>query len=257
MQRVFEHEASFADDLADEAAGIAMDVFRRDVQVSWKADRTPVTQADTLIETSIRSRLAEAFPDDRVLGEEEGGEEGPGRVWIVDPIDGTRNFAAGIQIWSTLIALMIDGEPVMSVVSAPALGERYAAVRGGGATMNGEPIHVSAVAAIEDAQLVFGDVEEWLGTPTEDRVRALQRRAVRSRGFGDFWGHMLVARGSMEVMIEPTLSIWDWAALVPVVTEAGGRLTQIDGSTPAHGGSVVSSNRLVHDEVLRLLADGP
>ena len=244
---------AFANELADEADEIAMGTFRRDVEVTWKADSTPVTQADMMIESTIRKRLADAFPDDRVLGEEEGGEQGPGRVWVVDPIDGTRNFASGIQIWSTLIALVVDHEPLMGVVSAPALGERYEAVRGGGATMNGEPIHVSSVAAIDEGGLVTGDIEEWFGTPMDVRMRELEVRAKRRRGFGDFWGHMLVARGAMEIMVEPSLSIWDWAALVPVVTEAGGRLSQVDGSSLAHGGSIVTTNGHLHDDVVKLL----
>jgi histidinol-phosphatase len=251
---VFEEELSFAHHLADEAAEMAMGVFRRDVQVSWKADLSPVTQADTQIESAMRERLARAFPQDRVLGEEEGGEEGPGRVWVVDPIDGTRNFAAGIQIWSTLLALVVDHEPVMGMVSAPALGERYAAVRGGGVTLNEEPIHVSEIASIDEAAVTTGDVEMWFGTPMDDRMRELESRAVRRRGFGDFWGHMLVARGSMEIMVEPALAIWDWAALVPVVTEAGGHLTQVDGSALAHGGSIVTTNGYLHDDVVKLLS---
>lgn len=250
---MFEPELSFAHRLTDEAAEIALGVFRRDVRVTWKADLTPVTQADTQIESVIRARLAEAYPQDRVLGEEEGGEEGPGRVWVVDPIDGTRNFAAGIQIWSTLVALVVDHEPVMSVVSAPALGERYAATRGGGATMNGEPIHVSEIGSIDEAAVTTGDVETWFGTPMDERMRELESRAVRRRGFGDFWGHMLVARGSMDIMVEPALAIWDWAALVPVVTEAGGRLTQVDGTGLAHGGSIVTTNGHLHDDVVKLL----
>lgn len=250
---MFGPESVFANELADEAAEIAMGVFRRDVEVTWKEDLTPVTQADTTIESTIRKRLAETFPDDGVLGEEEGGEEGPGRIWIIDPIDGTRNFAAGIQIWSTLVALVVDHDPVMSVVSAPALGERYEAVRDGGSTLNGEPIHVSSVSAIEEAGVVTGDIEEWFGTPMEARMRSLESRAKRRRGFGDFWGHMLVARGAMEMMVEPSLAIWDWAALVPVVTEAGGRLSQVDGSPPQHGGSVVTTNGHLHDGVVTLL----
>jgi histidinol-phosphatase len=253
MAGVLERELAFANELADEATEIAMGVFRRDVEVTWKADLTPVTQADTQIESTIRKRLAEAFPDDAVLGEEQGGEEGIGRIWVIDPIDGTRNFASGIQIWSTLIALVVDREPVMGVVSAPALGERYQAVRGAGATMNGESIHVSDVGSLADAGVTTGDVQAWFGTPMDDRMRALESRAKRRRGFGDFWGHVLVARGSMDVMIEPTVNIWDWAALVPVVTEAGGRLSQVDGSPLVHGGSILTTNGRLHDQAVELL----
>jgi histidinol-phosphatase len=253
MRDVFEYELDFANELADEAAGIAMGVFHGDVQVSWKADATPVTQADTTVESTIRERLASSFPDDGVLGEEEGGTQAEGRVWVIDPIDGTRNFASGIQIWSTLIALVVDHEPVMSVVSAPALGERYTARQGAGAHLNGQPIHVSSVGSIEEAGVVTGDIETWFGSPMDARLRELESRAKRRRGFGDFWGHMLVARGAMEVMVEPALAVWDWAALVPVVTGAGGSLSQIDGSPLVHGGSIVTTNGILHDDVVRLL----
>jgi histidinol-phosphatase len=254
MRRVWEQELGCANELADRAAEIAMGIFRRDVEVTIKPDRTPVTQADTSIESMIRSALADSYPSDRVLGEEEGGEEGPGRLWVIDPIDGTKNFADGIQIWSTLIALVIDGVPVMSVVSAPALGERYVAAWGGGATLNGEPIHVSSVEALEDAHVITGDVEAWYGTDTGARLQAVETRARRRRGFGDFWGHMLVARGSADVMLEPELSVWDFAALVPVVEAAGGRCTQVDGSPLAHKGSILTTNGALHDAMLSALA---
>ena len=250
---MFARELAFAHELADEAADIAMGVFRGDVRITWKSDATPVTQADTTIEATIRARLAAAFPDDRVLGEEEGGSESFGRMWVIDPIDGTQNFASGIQIWSTLIALVVDHEPMMGVVSAPALGERYAAVRGAGASLNGEPVHVSDVGSIDEAGVVTGDIEAWFDTPMEPRLRELESRARRQRGFGDFWGHMLVARGAMEIMVEPALAIWDWASLVPIVTEAGGRLSQVDGTPLVHGGSIVTTNGHIHDDVVELL----
>lgn len=119
--------------------------------------------------------------------------------------------------------------------------------------MNGEPILVSEIGSIDEAAVTTGDVETWFGTPMDERMRELESRAVRRRGFGDFWGHMLVARGSMEIMVEPALAIWDWAALVPVVTEAGGRLTQVDGTGLAHGGSIVTTNGHLHDDVVKLL----
>jgi histidinol-phosphatase len=251
---VFSGELAFANETADRAAEIAMGVFRGDVRVSMKPDRTPVTQADLAIEAMVRERVAAAFPGDHVIGEEEGGEQASGRVWIVDPIDGTRNFADGIQIWATLLALMVDGEVRLGLASAPALGERYSAMRGRGATMNGEPIHVSEVAAIDDAAILTGDVESWYGTEMDLRLRRLESRGRRRRGFGDFWGHMLVARGSAEVMVEPSLSIWDYAPLVPIVEEAGGRVTQTDGSAPAHGGSLLSTNGRLHAEAVAILA---
>jgi len=213
----------------------------------------PVTEADLAIEAMIREELGRRFPGDAVRGEEGGIEGSSNRMWIVDPIDGTRNFAAGIQIWANLLALKVGDDYVMGLVNAPALGERYAATRGGGATWNGRPMRVSDVATIADGMVVLGDLEAWGGTPRGDRLMRLIRDAKRNRGFGDFWGHMLVSRGAAEVMIEPELSEWDLAPLVVIVTEAGGRVTQVDGSAPAHGGSLVSSNGSVHAEVLSAL----
>ena len=250
---VFEHELAFANGLADRAADIGLGLFLGDgLEVRHKADRTVVTQADTSIETMVRTQLAAAFPDDHVLGEEEGGDSvSSGRLWIVDPIDATANYARGIPIWATLIALQVDGEVVLGVVGAPAIGERYEAVRAGGARLNGRPIRVSDVDDIAEAQLFHGGAT-WL---TNGGALQLIAGAARSRGFGDFWGHTLVARGAGEAMIEPELRLWDYAAFQIVVEEAGGRVTQLDGSPTRDGGSVVSSNGRLHDEILVRLAD--
>jgi histidinol-phosphatase len=148
----------------------------------------------------------------------------------------------------------VDGEYVVGLANAPALGERYAATKGGGATWNGREIRVSDIRVTAQGMVVLGDLEAWAGTPRGDRLMRLIRGAKRNRGFGDFWGHMLVARGAAEVMIEPSLAEWDFASLAVIVTEAGGRVTQVDGSPPVHGGSLVSSNDLVHDEVLAALS---
>jgi len=252
---VFDDELSFANEIADEAAEIALSFFHGEFEVRTKPDQSPVTEADLAVEKMVRERLAGRFPADAVRGEE-GGLSGEGeRTWIVDPIDGTANFAGRIPIWSTLLALQAGDELVMGVVSAPALGERYAAASGGGATRNGRPIHVSDAATIEGSMLCYGDVEEWLvDDDARPGFRELVRRSRRTRGFGDFWGHMLVASGRLEIMVEPELSIWDYAPLAVIVAEAGGRVTQIDGGPLAHGGSCVSTNGAVHDEVLRILA---
>jgi histidinol-phosphatase len=252
---VYETEHALAMDLADRAAEIAMTVFRGDVDVRLKADLTPVTRADTDVEAMVRERLAEAFPEDHVLGEEEGGDTAAeGRMWIVDPIDATANFARGIPIWATLIALRVDGDLVLGVVSAPALGERYDALRGAGARCNGRPIHVSEIEDLAAAQLLFAGVENWWPATRWPGVLETLAHAHRTRGLGDFWGHMLVARGSGEAMVEPQLSLWDFAALVPIVEEAGGRVTAIDGGALEHGGSVLSTNGRLHDELIRRCA---
>jgi histidinol-phosphatase len=253
---VFEHELAFANGLADRAADIGMGLFLGDgLEIRHKADRTVVTQADTSIEAMVREQVAAAFPDDHVLGEEEGGDDrAEGRVWIVDPIDATANFARGIPIWATLIALQVDGELVMGIVNAPVIAERYEAVRGSGSRMNGRRIRVSEIDRLDDAQLFYAELKSWIAEPRDESVLGLLSQATRTRGFGDFWGHALVARGAGEAMIEPELNVWDYAAFQVVVEEAGGRVTQIDGSPTAHGGSAVSSNGVLHDEILERLA---
>lgn len=254
---MYEEELAFAQHLADRAGEIALSYFRHDPEVTWKPDASPVTEADIAVEAMIREELGHRFPDDAIRGEEGGMEGASDRIWIVDPIDGTRNYAAGIQIWANLLALKVQGEYVLGLANAPAIGERYAAVRGMGATWNGEPMRVSPVNRVADGMVVFGDVEAWIGTPQHDRFIRLVAGAQRNRGFGDFWGHMLVARGAAVAMIEPQLMEWDFAPLVVLVEEAGGRVTQADGSPPVHGGSLVTSNGLVHDEVLAGLAAAP
>jgi histidinol-phosphatase len=217
-------------------------------------DKTPVTEADLAIEAMVRTAIRERFPGDGVLGEE-GGAEGEGaRRWIVDPIDGTKNFADGIQVWATLIALAVDDRPVLGVVNAAALGERYQAVRGGGARLNGEPIEVSRADRIARASVLHAEVPDWLDGEYGRPLADLLREARRDRAFGDFWGHVLVARGSADVCFEPELATWDWAAVEVVVEEAGGRMTQFDGTPLVHGGSVLTSNGVLHDELLARLA---
>jgi histidinol-phosphatase len=256
---MYEHELSFANGLADRAAEIGMGLFLGDgLLVRHKADRTVVTQADTSIESMVREQAAAAFPDDHVLGEEEGGSvDAAERVWIVDPIDATANYARGIPVWATLIALQVGGELVIGVVSAPALNERYVAARGHGAQMNGRPIRVSTVSTIPEAQVFYAGMKTWLADPNATGAAVLRVLAgcSRSRGFGDFWGHTLVARGAGEAMLEPDLNIWDYAALQVVVEEAGGRMSQLDGSPTKDGGSVLTTNGLLHDELISRLAD--
>ena len=255
---MYEHERSFAGGLADRAADIGMGLFQGDsLEIRRKADFTVVTQADTSIESMVRQQVAAAFPDDHVLGEEEGGSaDAAERVWIVDPIDATANYARGIPIWATLIALQVRGELVLGLVNAPALNERYVAVRGGGARMNDRPIHVSEIDTIADSQLFYAGMKTWLREPAGEGAAplALLAEATRTRGLGDFWGHTLVARGAGEAMIEPELNIWDYAAFQVVVEEAGGRVTQFDGSPTRDGGSVISSNGILHDELLTRLS---
>lgn len=218
--------------LADDADAISLARFRAlDLRVETKPDLTPVSEADRAVETALRNRLARERPDEAVLGEEEGGGDRSG--WIIDPIDGTKNYTRGIPIWATLIAF----RDRVGVVSAPALGRRWWAVRGEGAFADDEPIRVSAIDRLEDATLLFA-----LDRPVSERAFS----AWHVRGLGDFWAHMLVAEGAAEVAVDPPgLAIWDTAAVAVIVEEAGGRF---DGR--------VSSNGLFDEETLSALAHG-
>ncbi|MGH2683676.1 MAG: inositol monophosphatase family protein [Actinomycetota bacterium] len=250
---MFEAEAAFARHMADRAREISVPVFKRGAKVRLKADRTPVTEADLAIEELFRKEVAETFPADGVHGEEGGMVPGGDRVWVIDPIDGTKNFAAGIQVWGTLIALVVDGETVLGLVDAPGLGERYEATRGGGARLNGGPIRVSTTRALGEATLAHPSLSEWpeVSRPTLLDILGRARRAV---GFGDFWGHCLVARGAVDAMLEARLRVWDWAAVQVVVEEAGGRVTGFDGTPPSDRGSVLTSNGRLHDDLIARLA---
>ncbi len=229
-------------ELADLADNIALGRFRaHDLLVETKPDLSPVTEADTAVEQAIRARLADDRPGDGVLGEEYGDDGAGGRRWIVDPIDGTRNYSRGVPVWATLVALEEDGVLEVGVVSAPALGRRWWAERGTGAFANGEPIRVSAVGRIEDAVLCFA---------LEQQLPAVAARCWHARGFGDFWAHMLVAEGAVDGAIDALgVSVWDLAAVCIVVEEAGGRFTDRAGVARIDGGSAVSSNGALHDEL--------
>ena len=226
--------------LADTADAITMARYRAvDLRVESKTDLTPVTDADRDAERALRTVLARERPGEAVAGEEYGVEEGDVRWWL-DPIDGTRNYARGIPIWATLIALEREGEATCGVVSAPALGHRWWATRGGGAFLDGEPISVSGVQRLEDA---------YLSTTTlrvTQPVHALAARVAVARTYPDFWQHVLVAEGRVDIAIELVLNEWDWKAPKLIVEEAGGRLT-IDP------GLYVTSNGLLHEEALKAL----
>ena len=230
--------------LADAADAISLGRFRAgDLQVETKPDLTPVTEADRAVETMIRERLAIERPDDGLLGEEFGALGGGSRRWIVDPIDGTRNYSRGIPVWATLIALEEDGEFRLGVVSAPALHRRWHAERGGGAWANDDRVRVSAVRQIEDAVLSFA---------LEQPIPALAGYAWHARGYGDFWAHMLVAEGAVDAAVDAVgVKVWDLAAIQPIVEEAGGRFTDAAGVARADGGTAISSNGHLHDELLR------
>jgi len=237
--------------LADAADAITMHYFQSEtLAVRTKSDRTPVSEADEAVERAIRERLERERPDDGILGEEFGARGNAARRWIIDPIDATKNYVRGIPVFATLIAL--DGQ--VGVVSAPALGRRWWASRGDGAFCNGRVIHVSAIDAIGAAMLCYDDVLGFELFGLGERFLDLTRRCARTRGFGDFWSHMLVAEGAAEIAVEPEVAHWDLAAVQIIVEEAGGRFTNLRGEARADGGSALSTNGLLHDAVLAALA---
>lgn len=248
----------FAHGLADETDAIAMRHVAGGLTVSAKPDRTLVTQADTAIETHLRDRIAAAFPRHTVAGEEFGiaADAGAGR-WIIDPIDATHNVVRGIEVFATLVAFERDGELLIGLASAPAMRRRWSATRGGGASVRLDgaerPIHVSAISALAEAQIAFSTLRGLDNAGLGDGLRRLTGGAWRDRGFGDFWGHMLVAQGSAEAMLEYGVAPWDMAAPHLIVSEAGGRMTDLDGRSSWSGPQVVSSNGLLHDLVLEAL----
>jgi histidinol-phosphatase len=248
----------FAHELLDETDAIALRHVAGGLTVSAKPDRTLVTQADTEIETHLRDRISAAFPAHTVAGEEFGTAEdaGDGR-WIMDPIDATHNVVRGIEVFATLLAFERDDALRVGVVSAPAMHRRWWATRGGGATVRVDgverAVRASPIDALANAQIVFSTLRGLDAAGLGDGLRRLTAASWRDRGFGDFWGHMLVAQGSAEAMIEYGVAPWDMAAPHLIVTEAGGRMTDLEGRTSWSGPQVVSSNGLLHDQVLELL----
>ncbi len=256
-ERLCRELAEFAHALLDETDVLALRHFEAGVTAARKADRTLVTAADTEVERTIRERIADRYPEHGLMGEEYGSEAADAATgWIIDPIDATHNFVRGIGVFATLLACRVDGDLVLGLVSAPAMGERWWATVDGGAwrrRASGERrIGVSSVPTLAAGQLLYGRA---LGL--EGRVARATSGAWRDRGFGDFWGHMLVAGGSAEAMIEDGVAPWDMAAPHVVVTAAGGRMTDLEGRPSWTDPRVVTSNGLVHDELLRLLERTP
>ncbi len=255
-------EPTLADDLslaltlAAEADLISLDRYRaQDLGVQLKADKSIVTDADTRVERVLREHLAEARPTDAVLGEEFGSVGDSRRQWIIDPIDGTSNFARGVPIWGALIALAVDDVPVVGVVSAPALGRRWWGATGHGAWLevHGEEprrIRVSGVDRLEDATLSYNNLQTWDQYGHLDHLITLSRAVGRTRAFGDLWSYMLLAEGAIDIAGEFDVKPWDIAALMPIISEAGGRTTTASGTTDLTELSVIATNGLLHDSVL-------
>ena len=240
--------------LADQADRIAMRHFRRDLRIDRKPDRTFVTQADTEIEKMLRDSIQHRYPGHGVLAEEFGDRtSNQENRWIIDPIDATHSYMRGVPVFATLLALERDGALELGIVSAPAMHERWHAVRGGGAWSGKRRLGVSKVARLEDAQVFYASRTAFKAVGKERGFDAVVDRAWRDRGFGDFWGYMLVAEGAGEAMIEPELYSWDLAAPLIIVEEAGGRLTDFSGRRTYAGGNAVASNGPLHELILKRL----
>ncbi len=260
MTNHWDADLDLARRLADAADAISMSYYRsHDLVIETKPDLTPVTEADKAVEQGLREILAAERPGDGILGEEFGVSGSTERTWILDPIDGTKNYLRGVPVWSTLIALRVAGVLEVGFVSAPALGRRWWAASGQGAWSTGpgmsEPtrIHVSKVAKLADASFSFSDSVGWAERGAAKGLDTLTSDTWRHRAYGDFWSHMLVAEGAVDIAGEPELATYDMAALIPVIREAGGMATGFDGSDPIEFGGLVSTNGPLHAEVLSAL----
>ena len=258
-------ELAFALTLADRADAISLSRYQAlDLEITTKPDNSPVTDADKAVERAIIDAIAAKYPSDGVVGEEFGTSGSKDRYWVIDPIDGTKNFMRGVPTWATLIALVENEEVVASVVSSPALYRRWYASAGGGAfvveggSVKASPaprkLTVSKVSQLSDASITYSDFQGW-GTRRQAFEKLLDG-AWRTRGLGDFWSHMLVAEGAVDVAIEPSLALWDMAALDLIVREAGGRFTSLDGVDGPFGPNAISSNGALHGAIVAALNQG-
>jgi histidinol-phosphatase len=255
-------ELAFALTLADRADAISLSRYQAlDLEITTKPDNSPVTDADKAVERAIIDAIATKYPSDGVVGEEFGSSGSKDRYWVIDPIDGTKNFVRGVPTWATLIALVENEEVVASVVSSPALYRRWYASVGGGAfvveggSVKASPaprkLSVSKVSQLADASITYSDFQGW--GARRQAFEKLLDGAWRTRGLGDFWSHMLVAEGAVDVAIEPSLALWDMAALDLIVREAGGRFTSLDGVDGPFGPNAISSNGALHGAILEAI----
>jgi histidinol-phosphatase len=254
----FEQDLALALALADAADRISLPRFRAlDLKIETKPDLTPVTDADKSVERALIELLAEQRPGEAIVGEEFGASGQGSRKWIIDPIDGTANFVRGVPIWATLIALSVDQKPTVSVVSAPALGARWWAAPGTGAytkSISGEirKLAVSKVSRLEDCSLSYNNLQPWQKTGFLPELLELSERVWRTRAYGDFWSYMLLAEGSVDVVAEHDLKIYDIAALVPIIEQAGGSISQLQGPLTEQSSSVLATNSLLHSKIQEL-----
>ncbi len=263
MPTNFTDDLRLAHVLADDADSLTTSRFKAlDLHVVNKPDLTPVSDADKSVEDGIRRTLSRARPRDAVLGEEQGSTGHSQRRWVVDPIDGTKNFVRGVPVWATLIALMVDDEVVVGCVTAPQLNRRWWASKDGGAwtgrsLLKASACQVSDVNRLEDASLSYSSLSGWEDRDRLDDFMALSRRCWRTRAYGDFWSYMLVAEGAVDLAAEPELELYDMAALDIIVREAGGRFTSLDGTPGPGGGNALASNGRLHDQALAFLGSLP
>src|SRR5215831_7640503 len=259
----YDDDLRFAHVLADAADDITTRRFRAlDLRVEAKPDLTPVTDADHAAEESLRNVLRRARPRDAVLGEEFGRVGSGPRCWVIDPIDATKNFVRGVPVWATLIGLMDGHEVMVGVVSAPALGRRWWSARDGGAwtgrsLTKAAPCRVSEVSKLADASLSYSDIASWEQVGRLTQFIDLARSVWRTRAYGDFWSHVLVAEGAVDISAESEVSLWDLAAVQVIVQEAGGIFSDLAGNMTPEGGSVLCTNGQLHDEVLDVLSRRP
>ena len=259
----YDDDLRLAHVIADQVDAITMSRFKAlDLLVESKPDLSPVTDADRAAERKIREQLGRARPRDAVHGEELADTGAGPRRWVLDPIDGTKNFIRGVPVWATLIGLLDGPEVVLGLVSAPALRRRWWAAIGSGAwtgpsLSQATQLHVSAVDRLEDASFSYSSLTGWEKQGRLDGFLDLTRRVWRTRGYGDFWSHVLVAEGAVDIAAEPELELHDMAALVPIVTEAGGRFTSVRGAPGPFGGSALVTNGLLHEAALELLDPMP
>lgn len=247
-------------ELADIADSISLNRFQAlDLKIETKPDSSPVTDADRAVENAIKAHLAKNVPSDAIIGEEFGNSGHAKRTWIIDPIDGTANFMRGVPVWATLIALSIDGKPIVGVVSAPAMGRRWWAAPGVGAQtreIDGRhrELAVSRITDLQNASLSYNNLQLWDRAGKLDQLISLSRKIWRTRAYGDFWSYMLLAEGAVDIVAEHDLKIYDIAALVPIVELAGGKFSDLTGELHAESSSVLATNGMLHDATQALLS---
>lgn len=247
----------FAVESAREAGEITLRYFRKSFETRLKGKDNFVTQADVEAEEFLRRRIASRFPEDAIIGEEGGETAGASaRRWIVDPIDGTYSFVHGVPFYGVLLGVEVEGEPAVGVINMPALGEVAYAAKGLGCFLNGEPARVTETARLEDALLLSTDFGSCARYGFGPAAEELQSRAAMRRTWGDCYGYVLVATGRADVMLDPAMNVWDCAALLPVIEEAGGTFTDWRGARTIHGGNAVATNGPLFDEVMRIIKSG-